>query len=163
MTSLAQLLKYQKELNVNSTIFERQLVGRLRNAGFRVKTQVIVAPFIVDILIPRKMLIIEVDGSVHDSQIAQQRDASRTEYLRRVGFTVLRVRNADVKKRSVIEEVSNRPDVIGRRSKRLARLLGSLMAKRNIPSGPVKGRGIRRSIANGNGRSDKNLAGHVQT
>ena len=137
MTSLAQLLEYRKQLNVNSTLAERRLVGRLRKAGLRCKPQAIIAPFIVDILIPRKMLIIEVDGSIHDLEERKRRDHIRTEYLTRLGFTVIRVRNADVGKRSVIERVTACPDVIGKRSKRCVRILDSLMAKRNKPSGPL--------------------------
>ena len=109
----------------------------MRKAGFRVKPQAIVAPFIVDILIPRKMLIVEVDGSIHDLETKRRRDQTRTEYLAQLGFTVLRVRNADVGKRTIIDQVSACPDVIGRRSKRCVRILDSLMAKRNRPSGPV--------------------------
>ena len=43
------------------------------------------------------MLIVEVDGSQHAEEAAQQLDASRTVALNALGYEVFRVWNADIK------------------------------------------------------------------
>jgi very-short-patch-repair endonuclease len=136
MNHLSKLLAYQKDLNIRSTLSERQLVGRLRGAGIKpVKTQVIVGPFIVDILIPHKMLIVEVDGSHHLDKDVQAYDERRTAYLSSLGFEVFRVSNTQVKSVETLKAIAAYPDRGSRKS--LNRLLGRLMEQRNFPSGVV--------------------------
>ena len=52
--------------------------------------------FIVDFYCKKLMLAIEIDGSSHDSQEAQQRDAERQARLQSLGVQFLRFREEDV-------------------------------------------------------------------
>lgn len=134
MTPLSTLLARQKKLNIKATLAERQLMGRLRSAGLTVNPQVIIGPFIVDILIPKKMLVVEVDGGVHESKAAQVYDKQRTSYLTQHGFEVIRVPNSEVKSRAVVDLVLSCPDVSSRKA--CFKIIGELTVPRNQP-GPV--------------------------
>ena len=73
----------------------------LRGEGPRFRRQHPIGPYIADFFCSAARLVIEVDGSVHtdDKQIAH--DARRDDYMRSLGYEVLRVpageimRNAD--------------------------------------------------------------------
>ncbi|MFA6949639.1 MAG: DUF559 domain-containing protein [Lentimicrobiaceae bacterium] len=43
-----------------------------------------------------KKLVVEVDGSVHDTSEAKERDEARTHELENVGITVLRFSNEEI-------------------------------------------------------------------
>lgn len=132
MTNLSQLLAYQKEVNIKSTLPERQLAGRLRSIGMRVKVQTIIGPFIVDLLVARKMLIIEVDGPIHNSEKAKRYDAQRTAYLSGLGFKVTRVKNEDVKGTEILRRVESFPDAAS--YKRCRKIIQQTLRGRNWPS-----------------------------
>jgi len=55
-----------------------------------------IGPFIVDFYCPSAKLIVELDGSAHDSETAWQRDEQRTAYLVSLGLRVVRFENRDV-------------------------------------------------------------------
>jgi very-short-patch-repair endonuclease len=134
MTPLHVLLKRKKDLNVNSTLPERRLAGVLRSRGLVVKVQEIIGPYIADIVIPLKMLVIEVDGPIHDDPKVKEWDRQRTAYLNRHGFDVVRVPNARVKDRETIDGILDYTDRITR--KRYLKITRALMARRNSPSPP---------------------------
>ncbi len=67
---------------------------RLMGLGFR--RQFPVGGYIVDFACPAKKLIVEVDGSQHADGAASEADATRSEGLRKDGWTVLRFWNGDV-------------------------------------------------------------------
>jgi very-short-patch-repair endonuclease len=50
--------------------------------------------YVLDFCCPERKLVVEVDGRVHDGQIAY--DLARTEWLERFGYRVLRFRNEEV-------------------------------------------------------------------
>jgi len=50
--------------------------------------------FIADFLCPEKMLVIEVDGSIHDQKL--NHDKAREEILKSMGYTVVRFTNDEV-------------------------------------------------------------------
>ena len=52
----------------------------------------------MDFYCPEIRLCIEVDGSVHDSNEAQHKDAERTAFLRDHGIRVIRFRNEEIEK-----------------------------------------------------------------
>jgi len=62
--------------------------------GVKFRRQVPIERFIVDFCSFEKRLIVEIDGPVHD--YSEEADKVRDEYLRAVGFRVLRVRNEAV-------------------------------------------------------------------
>ena len=51
---------------------------------------------IVDFYCARPRIVIEVDGAVHDSADAKERDRARDDLLEAMGIQVIRLRNPDV-------------------------------------------------------------------
>jgi len=74
--------------------------------GFQFRRQYAIGPFFVDFVCLQARLIVEVDGSQHADQ--QERDESRSEFLRANGYTVLRFWNFEVMSHidSVVERIA---------------------------------------------------------
>ena len=89
-----QAIKLRKE----STPAERKLWSRIRNdqLGVTFRRQHAVGNYIPDFCSPKAKLIIELDGSQHLEQ--EEYDGERTEYLKSLGYTVIRFWNNDVMK-----------------------------------------------------------------
>ena len=64
--------------------------------GRKFRRQHSIGNYIVDFYCPGEKLIIELDGSVHDTEERVALDRIRQEYLEALGFTVLRFRNEEV-------------------------------------------------------------------
>ena len=62
--------------------------------------------FIADFYCHEKRLIVEADGSVHDSEEAKERDENRTYELERPGIRIIRFTNHEIKHQ--INEVLNK-------------------------------------------------------
>ena len=69
---------------------------RRRPLGHKFRRQEPVGPFIADFLSYSGLLIVELDGAVHDSSHASLLDEERSEWLRSRGFAVIRFDNGDV-------------------------------------------------------------------
>lgn len=92
-----KLLPRAKELRRNMTPQERKLWYLfLRQYPVRIYKQKIINSFIVDFYCASADLIIEVDGSQHDSEQGLAYDAERSAVLSQYGLRVLRISNADV-------------------------------------------------------------------
>ncbi|MDP3675743.1 MAG: endonuclease domain-containing protein [Novosphingobium sp.] len=92
---LDELARYAREMRRNPTEPEKRLWRKLSNAqlgGFKFRRQSRIGPFIADFLCAQRALIVEVDGETHDVDGDRGRDAA----LRRMGYGVLHVTNADV-------------------------------------------------------------------
>ena len=90
-----------------------------KKLGYTVKRQRPVLNYIADFMCQDLNLIIEVDGSIHDSPEAQEKDRVRQRELESAGFRVVRFTNEEVLKnmdsvRSVLAEVVREIEV-GRR------------------------------------------------
>ena len=85
-----------RELRKNSTDAEMYLwyFLRAKRFGYKFKGQVPVGRFIVDFVCIEKGLVIELDGSQH--QVNQADDAARTAELNRAGFQILQFWNTEV-------------------------------------------------------------------
>jgi very-short-patch-repair endonuclease len=86
-----------RRLRQNLTPAERRLWQALRKRqlnGLRFRCQHPIGSFIVDFYCPKRRLVIELDGSIHDQQLDY--DAARTEALNRLGYSVVRFRNQEV-------------------------------------------------------------------
>ena len=84
-----------RALRKRPTGAEAVLRSLLRDAGERrIRRQFAVGSVIVDLAIPRRNLLIEVDGGYHAAQ--RDRDEHRDAWLRGLGFNVLRLRNEEV-------------------------------------------------------------------
>ena len=68
--------------------------GRLNHFHFR--KQHPVGPYIADFACVPSRVLIEVDGETHWQEDARRRDARRTSFLEREGWTILRVWNSEV-------------------------------------------------------------------
>ena len=87
-----------QELRRNMTLEERILWYRvLKPLPFPVRRQKVLSPFIVDFYIPSKKIVIEVDGSQHYEGAGIEKDSARDLELRKMGFTVLRYPNNEIR------------------------------------------------------------------
>jgi very-short-patch-repair endonuclease len=96
---IADTIAVARTLRQSMTQAERLLWNYLRRADLsrsHFRRQTPIGPFIVDFACRAAKLVIEVDGSAHDSRDAQERDAQRDQWLRDNGFRVLRFTNAEV-------------------------------------------------------------------
>ena len=89
-----------KELRKTMTDAENKLQSRLRakriDAKFR--RQEPIGNYIVDFVCIEKGLIVEIDGSQHYEEKTKKYDSKRDEFLKSLGFSVLRFSNLDVLK-----------------------------------------------------------------
>jgi very-short-patch-repair endonuclease len=83
-------LAYARCMRRNPTPSEAALFGLLRNnaLGFKVKRQVVIGPYVVDLLVASVGLVIEIDGSAHYGQ--EHNDALRQREIELLGFEVVR-------------------------------------------------------------------------
>ena len=87
---------YQRSLRSQATKGENALCRILNEAGIEYIFQETIGYYIVDFVIPSRMMIIEVDGASHDSEEARAYDKRRDDWLRQRGFKVQRVKDAHV-------------------------------------------------------------------
>jgi very-short-patch-repair endonuclease len=89
----------RKELRSTMTPAEIRLWQALKHRqldGLKFRRQPSIGPFIADFYCPAAKLVIELDGSAHDSEATQQQDAERTAYLVSLGLRVVRFENREV-------------------------------------------------------------------
>ena len=94
------LLKgFAKENRDNMTTAEKILWEELRNnkIGYKFRRQHPVGDYIADFICIEKNLVIEVDGGYHNTMEQQQDDAVRTIDIEKMGYSVIRFTNEEVK------------------------------------------------------------------
>lgn len=97
---------YLAALKANPSSIEITVRALLDSIGVAYTPQASIGRFTVDILIPEKRLVIECDGSYwHGLPGVAEKDAKRDEWLRRHGYDVLRLPEAEIKSGSVTERV----------------------------------------------------------
>src|SRR6266545_5063458 len=69
---------------------------QLRGRKFR--RQHSVGPYILDFYCPTERLAVELDGSAHDHEAAQDYDSKRSAFLEGLGIRTLRFENGEVRK-----------------------------------------------------------------
>ncbi|RED36086.1 very-short-patch-repair endonuclease [Rhodopseudomonas thermotolerans] len=87
---------FARRLRGNQTDAETMLWNRLRNrqiARHKFVRQCPIGPYICDFVCRERMLVIEVDGGQHAES---SKDAVRDDFLRTLGYRVLRFWNNDV-------------------------------------------------------------------
>ena len=96
--SLEVLRERARKMRSVPTGAEHHLIFWLKKAGVKatIKRQVVIGRMIIDIAIPARNLLIEVDGPSHATKRMQ--DARRTAWLESCGFNVVRVTNQEVLK-----------------------------------------------------------------
>lgn len=101
-----------KNLRSDMTLFEEKLWYYLRAKRFynlKFRRQVPIGIYIADFVCKQKMLIIELDGSGHLDEIQTKHDSVRNNYLKSLGYKILRVYNNDINNNinSVLEAIKN--------------------------------------------------------
>ena len=84
-----------RRLRNEATNEERMLWERLRQHRPRFTRQLPVGPYVIDLACRSARLAIEIDGSQHIAGAAA--DEKRSEFLRTLGWTVLRFWNSEVR------------------------------------------------------------------
>ena len=93
LTPIAQ--KLRREATKAERILWRS-INRGQLDGFRFRRQVPLAGYIVDFACHEARLVLELDGATHSSDEELAADAARQQKLEKEGYTVLRLRNAEV-------------------------------------------------------------------
>lgn len=95
----ADLLNKAHDLRSMPTRAEKLLWAHIRKRkldGFKFRRQHPIHIFIVDFFCYETMLVIEVDGGVHDTSYQKERDLERTEMLKNLGIKEIRFRNEEI-------------------------------------------------------------------
>lgn len=105
-----QLLIFAKSMRHSSTNAEQlmwQLLRAKRFMNLKFRRQHVIAPYIVDFYYHEIGLVIELDGSQHNTEDGRAYDAERTKFLEALGLTVVRYWNHDVLERTdvVLEDL----------------------------------------------------------
>lgn len=83
---------------------EEILQRKLRQANLSFWDQQIIGWYIVDMLLPDRMIIVEVDGNIHHQTVRRIRgDKRRTKWLESFGFKIVRISNERLKHFSMDE------------------------------------------------------------
>ena len=86
-----------RELRKNMTAEERRLwYCFLKNYPIRFLRQKVIERYIVDFYCAKAKLVIELDGSQHFEEAAEEYDTQRTELLEQWGLLVVRIPNNEV-------------------------------------------------------------------
>ncbi|MGE5605896.1 MAG: endonuclease domain-containing protein [Bacteroidota bacterium] len=85
------------ELRENMTPSERKLwMEFFKTFPLNVMAQKVIDHYIVDFYCPKLSLVVEIDGSVHDSEEAQDYDRERTDLLEKYNLKVIRFKNKEI-------------------------------------------------------------------
>lgn len=94
------ILKFRsRELRKNMTKAEKKLWQMIRNKrihNYLFNRQRPVLNYIADFMCKELLLILEVDGEIHEIPENKERDMERESNLRAVDFTILRFKNREV-------------------------------------------------------------------
>jgi imidazole glycerol-phosphate synthase subunit HisF len=95
----APIFQNAKKLRTNLTASEIRLWEELSNkklGGLKFRQQHPVGSFIADFYCHSAKLVIELDGSVHDTDEAKTRDLDRDALMKEWGLKIIRFRNSEV-------------------------------------------------------------------
>ena len=108
-TSNSSLTPYARELRKNMTKEERKLWYEFfRGLPLPVHRQFVIGNYILDFYCDRTKTAIELDGSQHYEDKAQEKDRERDAFLASHGITVLRYSNYEISRnfRGVCEDIA---------------------------------------------------------
>ena len=92
---VAQARDFRKE-PTSAEEFLWELLRDRHFLGLKFRRQHQIGDYIVDFYCDEKRLVVELDGEVHDQADQFQKDKMRTNYLKALGFSVVRLRNETV-------------------------------------------------------------------
>lgn len=106
-----KLRSIAENLRLHETSAEAVLWKKLKGKklGYKFRRQHPLHGFIVDFYCYELMLVIEVDGSIHDNQ--QDKDRLRDSALQQQGYRTLRIQNAEVMNdlSAVLQKIVHKP------------------------------------------------------
>ena len=124
-----------KRRNLRNTLTPQEILlwSRLKGKalGCKFRRQHSIGKYIVDFCCPERKLIVELDGSQHGEESAERYDRLRTEYLQKLGYSVLRFWNNEVN--------GNLEGVLDRILEELNHTTPSPSSQRNTPPPPPSG------------------------
>ena len=96
---------YNKDLVVNAQTLRKNMTPEekhlwydlLKRLPIKTHRQYNIGNYIVDFYIPKKQLVIEIDGVQHLTQEHKEKDRARDKYLEEQGLTVLRFPNRSIR------------------------------------------------------------------
>ncbi len=94
MRNIERLHERAGNMRILPTIYEWQFKKRLDDAGVWYANQKVIGNYIVDFCIGKT--IIEIDGENHSEDEQALYDKQRTQYLERLGYEVVRIKNEHV-------------------------------------------------------------------
>jgi very-short-patch-repair endonuclease len=105
-----KLKENRKKLRNNLTPAEAKLwslISNSRLAGRKFRRQHSIGSYVLDFYCPSERLCIELDGSVHFTDLGYEYDAARTDFLQALNIRVIRFENKDVFENTegVLEEI----------------------------------------------------------
>ena len=91
-------LRQARDLRKNMTHAEKLLWEKLRRKqlGVKIRRQQVIKGFIVDFFCEKAKLVIEVDGSIHDTSAQKKIDEHRREVFEQRGLKEIRFRNEQI-------------------------------------------------------------------
>jgi very-short-patch-repair endonuclease len=104
-----KIFENARSLRKELTDAENALWQELRNRklnGLKFRRQHPIGSYIADFYCSEHKLVIEVDGNVHETNVAKYNDASRTNDLQIMGIKVMRFTNKEVEQK--MSEVLNK-------------------------------------------------------
>ena len=109
INNLISLKSKRKGLRSNLTPAEARLWKYINGnqLGKKFRRQHSIGYYIVDFYCPQSKLVIELDGSPHDTEQGYEKDKERSNYLEGAGAKVIRFQNQEVIKNleGVLEEI----------------------------------------------------------
>lgn len=87
-----------KELRKSMTPAEKVLWDKLKmnQLGVRIYRQHPIGQFVADFYCHKALLVIELDGEIHNKRDVRERDEGREYELKRFGLQIIRFKNDDV-------------------------------------------------------------------
>ena len=111
LNNIIGLKSNRKALRKHLTPAEAKLWIYIKNnqLGQKFRRQHSVGYYILDFYSPAKKLVIELDGSPHDTEQGYAKDQERTAYLGSIGIKIIRFENKDVLNNieGVVTEIKN--------------------------------------------------------
>ncbi|MBP6979375.1 MAG: endonuclease domain-containing protein [Bacteroidales bacterium] len=95
----SEMLRIAGELRKEMTQAEKILWEQLRNKqllGFRFRRQHPIGEIVVDFFCYEALLVVEVDGDVHNTPYQKERDRERSNILKSFGIKEVRFRNEEI-------------------------------------------------------------------
>ncbi len=94
-----EIQKRAAELRKNCTETENLLWQRLKGKkvlGLKFRRQHCISNFIADFYCHQYKLVIEVDGSIHNTSYNKERDIERDKIMNELGLSIIRLKNTEI-------------------------------------------------------------------